>query len=102
MGLFLYLGLWISTYRSAGWLRKSATVHSETQWAAVLGSMTQVSLVGFAVGGAFLSLSYFDLPYNLMVMVVLARVWVEKQLAQAPARSLEDEASAEAGITARG
>ena len=64
--------------------------------------MTQVSLVGFAVGGAFLSLSYFDLPYNLMVMVVLARVWVEKQLAQAPARSLEDEASAEAGITARG
>ena len=39
----------------------------------------QVSLVGFAVGGAFLSLSYFDLPYNMMVMVVLARSWVIRQ-----------------------
>ena len=99
VGLFLYLGLWVSTYRSAGWLRKNASEHSETQWAAVLGSMTQVSLVGFAVGGAFLSLSYFDLPYNLMVIVVLARACVEKQLNLAHARSLEDEASSEAGIT---
>ena len=41
--------------------------------------MCQVSLVGYAVGGAFLSLSYFDLPYNIMVMVVLTRVWVEKK-----------------------
>ena len=39
--------------------------------------MIQVSLVGFAVGGAFLSLQYFDLPYNLMIMAVLARKWVE-------------------------
>jgi hypothetical protein len=39
--------------------------------------MVQVSLVGYAVGGAFLSLAYFDLPYNMMVMVVLARKWVE-------------------------
>jgi hypothetical protein len=29
------------------------------------------------VGGAFLSLAYFDLPYDMMVMVVLARVWVQ-------------------------
>jgi hypothetical protein len=41
--------------------------------------MMQVSLVGYAVGGAFLSLPYFDLPYNIMVMVVLARKWVERR-----------------------
>ena len=39
--------------------------------------MVQVSLVGYAAGGAFLSLAYFDLPYNMMVMVVLGRKWVE-------------------------
>ncbi len=38
--------------------------------------MAQVSLVGYAVGGAFLSLSYFDLPLNVMMMVVLSRVWL--------------------------
>ena len=39
--------------------------------------MVQVGLVGYAVGGAFLSLAYFDLPYDMMVMAVLARKWVE-------------------------
>jgi probable O-glycosylation ligase (exosortase A-associated) len=83
-GLFLYLGLWISTYRTAGWLRKNAVNNKDTSWAATLGAMVQVSLVGFAVGGAFLSLSYFDLPYNLMVMVVLARKLVVQQSIEAP------------------
>jgi hypothetical protein len=41
--------------------------------------MVQVSLVGFAVGGAFLSLAYFDLPYNLMALTVAARVWVQSR-----------------------
>jgi putative inorganic carbon (hco3(-)) transporter len=35
-----------------------------------------VSLIGFAVGGAFLSLSYFDLPYNIMMLVVLTKKWI--------------------------
>jgi hypothetical protein len=51
--------------------------------------MVQVSMVGYATTGAFLSLTYYDLPYNVMVMamvgqrLVLAHV---KQLAQQPAQ----------------
>ncbi|MBK9574222.1 MAG: hypothetical protein IPO43_16650 [Rhodoferax sp.] len=26
-----------------------------------------------------MSLAYFDLPYNIMVMIVLTRIWVEKK-----------------------
>jgi len=77
IGLALFLTIWALTWRWAGWLRKNATGNPETEWAAVLGSMCQVSLVGYAVGGAFLSLAYFDLPYNIMVLAVLARRWVE-------------------------
>lgn len=76
IGLFLYLMVWFSTYYYAGWLRKNAQGQAHTQWAADLGAMVQVSLVGYAVGGAFLSMPYFDLPYNLMVAVVLARRWL--------------------------
>lgn len=76
IGLLLFLGIWFSTYRVAGWLRKNAQGQAETRWAADLGAMVQVSLVGYAVGGAFLSLSYFDLPYNMMVLVVAAQAWV--------------------------
>ena len=41
--------------------------------------MAQASLVGFAVGGAFLSLAYFDLPYDILAVVVLARRWMESK-----------------------
>lgn len=76
VGLFLFLCIWISTYRVAGWLRKYGRRQDETKWAADLGAMVQVSLVGYAAGGAFLSLSYFDLPYNMMILVVAAQAWV--------------------------
>jgi hypothetical protein len=39
--------------------------------------MCQVSLAGYAVGGAFLSLSYYDLPYNILVLVVLGCRWMD-------------------------
>lgn len=77
VGLFIYLSLWISTWMSASWLRRHGRNQPETEWCVQLGSMVQVSLIGFAVGGAFLSLAYFDLPYNVMVLTVAARAWME-------------------------
>ena len=79
IGLFLFFGIFITTWRSAGWLRSQKFSSSDKQWISDLGTFCQVSLAGYAVGGAFLSLAYFDLPYNIMVMVVLTRIWVEKQ-----------------------
>lgn len=77
MGLFLFLAIWFVTYGYAGWLRRNASSIPEARWTADLGAMVQVGLVGYAVGGTFLSLAYFDLPYNMMVMVVVAKKWVE-------------------------
>lgn len=79
VGLFLFLGIWFSTYRTAGWLRKNGRAQEQSAWTADLGSMIQVSLVGYATGGAFLSLSYFDLPYNMMVLAVMTRAWVQRR-----------------------
>jgi len=79
IGLALFLGMWATTWWSAGWLRSQKNLPAEAKWTADLGAMCQVALAGYAVGGALLSLAYFDLPYNIMVLVVLTRVWVEKQ-----------------------
>jgi len=37
-------------------------------------------MIGFAVGGAFLSLLYFDMPYYLMAVLIATRIVVERQL----------------------
>jgi len=79
IGLVLYLCIWVSTWRTAGWLRQQTQLVPQARWTSDLGAMCQVSLVGYLVGGLFLNLAYFDLPFNLMVVVVLARVWVTKK-----------------------
>ncbi|NMG33059.1 putative O-glycosylation ligase, exosortase A system-associated [Azoarcus sp. TTM-91] len=75
-GLFIYVSLWLATLHSARWLRKNAAGHPEAAWCVQLGAMAEVSIIGFLVGGTFLSLSYFDFPYNLMALVAAARYWV--------------------------
>ncbi|MDR2260355.1 MAG: putative O-glycosylation ligase, exosortase A system-associated [Azoarcus sp.] len=77
IGLFLYLMMGVLTFRYAGWLRRHARAIPEAQWAADLGAMAQVSMAGFAVGGAFLSLAYVDIPFDIMVLVLVTRRWVQ-------------------------
>jgi len=79
VGLGLFIMLWWLTWRSAGWLIENTPRQPETEWCRDLGAMAQVSLAGFAVGGTFLSLAYFDLPYDVMLLVVLTKVWVDKK-----------------------
>lgn len=79
VGLFIFLTLFTMVWFTAGTLRVKARGKPETQWLSDLGSMLQVSLAGYAVGGAFLSLSYWDLPYNLLVLAVVGRRWLERK-----------------------
>ncbi|MES2758031.1 MAG: putative O-glycosylation ligase, exosortase A system-associated [Pseudomonadota bacterium] len=80
IGLFLYLALGIMTWRTGTWVIKNSKLDPELKWAAELVPMLQVSMLGFAVGGAFLSLAYFDVPYYVMAVMVATRVIVERQL----------------------
>lgn len=79
IGLMIWLAIWVFTWRSAAWLRKHGNEVDGTLWCRQLGSMCQVSLVGYAVGGAFLSLAYFDLPYNVLVLVVASKAWMQQR-----------------------
>jgi len=50
-------------------------------WVPLLMRMVQVSLIGFAVGGAFLSLVHFDLPYYILSFVILVDATVRERMA---------------------
>ena len=80
IGLSLFLCIWWLTWRTAGNIRKSTKNEPELRWVYLLAGMSQVALVGYAVGGAFLSLSYFDLPYNLMVVILVMQRLVKFQV----------------------
>jgi probable O-glycosylation ligase (exosortase A-associated) len=73
IGLFLFLGIWFSAWRMAGSIIRHKTDDPDHAWCKVLAAMCQVSLIGYAVGGAFLSLAYFDLPYDILVIIVLVK-----------------------------
>ena len=77
VGLALFLLIWFFVWRSAGRLRTQGKKATNTEWLSHLGAMCQVSLVGYAVGGAFLSLSYWDLPYNILILIVLGCRWLD-------------------------
>lgn len=79
VGLLLFLTLFFLVWRTAGRLRVQGAKLKETAWLSDLGAMCQVSLAGYAVGGAFLSLSYWDLPYNILILVVLGARWLDRK-----------------------
>lgn len=79
VGLVLFLLLWLSTWRWASALRREAKEIPEARWCVDLAGMSQVALVGYLVGGAFLNLAHYDMPYNIMAIVVLTRTWVQRR-----------------------
>lgn len=82
IGLALFLAVGVLTWLTCRELIKLGRATPENKWAADLGAMVQVSMVGFGVGGAFLSLAWFDLPYYIMAIAVLALDVVKRQQTQ--------------------
>lgn len=77
VGLLLFLCVWFVAFRMAAKLRKRTRKEPELQWVFYLCGMCQVALVGYGVGGAFLSLAYFDLPYNIFAVLVVLTRWLD-------------------------
>ena len=80
-GLAIYVMLGFLTWRTGSWIIRNTALRKDLAWAADLAKMVQVSLLGFMVGGAFLSLTYFDVPYYLMAGMVAIRQIVEREKA---------------------
>ncbi|MBK9234550.1 MAG: putative O-glycosylation ligase, exosortase A system-associated [Rhodoferax sp.] len=79
-GLALFLGLWAVTWRKVSQLARQTKGDPEFgTWVPLLMPMIQVSLIGYAVGGAFLSLAYLDVPYYFLAIVILVDAsWNER------------------------
>jgi probable O-glycosylation ligase (exosortase A-associated) len=78
IGLLLFMSIGFTTWVMAGRTARMARQTPELLWAAQLMDMVKVSMIGYAVGGAFLSLAYFDVPYFVIVVVVATHELVRR------------------------
>jgi probable O-glycosylation ligase (exosortase A-associated) len=80
LGLFVLLGLttWFSASRL---IRRTRNDPEFKDWVPLLMRMAQVGLVGYASGGAFLSLMHLDAMYYVLGVVILTEVTVRETLA---------------------
>lgn len=87
IGLVLFLLVFGFSWMNGNWIVSRTKNKPELLWARDLAAMCQVSLVGYAVGGAFLSLTYFDLPYYIVVILIVLRIIVRQDLAATPPKA---------------
>lgn len=73
VGLILFLLILFQAWRTASYLIKQHRDKAESKWVADLAAMIRISLLAYMSGGAFLSLSYFDLPWHLMAILLVLR-----------------------------
>lgn len=78
-GLALFLVTGVLGWRGASRVMRNARGRPDIQWMRDLAGMVQVSIAGYAVGGAFLGLAYFDLYYHLLAIIIV----LNDQLARA-------------------
>ena len=79
VGLVLFIVMGLLTLGMAGRTMRLAKGREDLVWARLLAGMLQVSIIGYGVGGLFLGLAYFDLPYSLMALVVVTHALVARE-----------------------
>jgi probable O-glycosylation ligase (exosortase A-associated) len=80
-GFILYMTVWALTWSQCRRVRKLTRGRADLLWLYDLSTMLQVSFVSFAVGGAFLNLSTFDLFWHLVAIAIIAHSIMRKSLA---------------------
>jgi putative inorganic carbon (HCO3(-)) transporter len=86
-GLILFLTILLVAWRTASKSAKATERIEDLKWIADLMRMIQLSLVGYCVAGAFLSLAYFDLPWHMISLIVICQSLVRQSKSRSVAGS---------------
>lgn len=70
IGLILFLIIFKTTWNIIKAIIKNTENNEDLKELNFLSKMMQVSFIAYLVGGAFLSLSYYDLPWHLISIVI--------------------------------
>lgn len=79
IGLILFLLIFFMAWRKLKGIIKKTKDNDELSEYNFVARMIQISFIAYFVGGAFLSLAYFDLPWHLVSLAVLLDVFLERK-----------------------
>ena len=91
-GLMLFLSVLLWTWLLLAKTIRKTQHRDDLRWANELARMTQLSFIAYAVSGAFLSLTYYDLYWQLVANSVILHTLVMKHQAEAIAPSGQESA----------
>ncbi len=98
VGLGLFLMLVAFALLKLHRIRRLAVRNPEVAWAANYAHMLQASLAAYLTTGAFLSVAYFDLAYQLIILVPVIHAVAQQELA--PKGTAEAKVAAAVGTSA--
>jgi len=101
VGLALFLAIGVLAWRMGTAIIRKTSQREELRWLSELVRMTQVSLIAYATGGTFLSLSYFDLYWHMVALFVVGSALVDRHLVQS-SRAVPEVQRDPIGTGARG
>jgi probable O-glycosylation ligase (exosortase A-associated) len=94
VGLALFLLLILFTFKQLRSVRAQAARATDLEWITLLAGALQISLVGYLIAGAFLSMAYFDLFYTYVGIAAMLR----RELNTAAAKATEASTSTPAPV----
>ena len=90
VGLAIFLAIGFVGWRNASRIIKLSGTNAELAWAGELARMIQVSLIGYAAGGIFVNIGYWEnLYYEILVIMVVHSLLVSSQSPSAALRKRE-------------
>jgi len=99
--LFLWIALAVVAIQNCRYIIRRTKNAPQLKWANDLAHMSLCGLVGFYVGGSFLSLSYWDFYFTLLVILAATRRIVVQELAPEAKWILFNRTAAAAAARAR-
>jgi putative inorganic carbon (HCO3(-)) transporter len=80
-GLAIFLSILATTLWRLERLRASRRYRGELRWVSELAAMLQYSVIAYMLGGTFLGLAYFDLPYYMVMAAILLEYIAHREAA---------------------
>jgi len=91
VGLAIFLFLIYKSLRICAKLRKKVKHRKDLKWVVSFANMFEISIIGYCVSGAFVSLAYCDLIYHLFILVASLDDIAKRYIAMPPRTSSQEK-----------